>query len=125
MEFTDQHDKVVPAPLPSTIQVSWSQPRAWHGDTVTIRVRTSFVKNGSNIEILVFPDGSVNSLDGPIAKTIQNNQLDHQYKIDWKGKVIPANTNAFKLTAKVVELNLTSALSEPMLVDLSPPLFSA
>lgn len=123
MDFEGDHDNTVPAPLTETVQVSWSKARSWHGDTVTIRVRTARVRSGDNVRLEIHVAGGAAFHTLP-NQPIQNNTLDYDYQLDWKTMVIPPGS-MFEVTAHLVELNLTSARSEPMAVDLIPPLFSA
>lgn len=125
MEFQGPHDTTVPAPLVQTVQVSWSQPRAWHGDTVKLRVQMGFVKTGFTLELKIFIQGNVAVFHGPVLLPITGAEMEYTYQIDWKTKVIPPNTQAFVATARVVQYNLTSAICAPILVDLAEPLFSA
>jgi hypothetical protein len=126
MEFAGPHDNAVPAPVVPTIQVSWSQPRAWHGDTVKLRVQMGFVRPGFTLQLHIYIQGNPAAFDGPIALPITGSEMEHPYTIDWRTKNIPAGTRAFVATASVVELNnLTSANSPALLVDLFNPIFSA
>ena len=126
MDFEDNCDRIVPAPIPSRIIVSWSKPRCWHGDHVFIRVRTERVLDNSTIELRVFEQGGGAAFDATIPnQPITNNKLDYDYTLNWKTKVNPPYFTQVEATARVVELNLTSARSDTMDVDLIPPLFSA
>jgi hypothetical protein len=125
MEFFGPNDTIVPAPLVPTIQASWSQPRAWHGDTVEVRVQMGFVKIGNTLDLKIYIQGNPAPFHGPVLLPITGAEMEYSYKIDWSTKVIPANTQAFIVTARVVQYNLVSANSAPMLVDLADPLFSA
>lgn len=129
MDFEDDHDHTVPAALNESVHVSWSHPRSWHGETVTIRIRTTRVRNGDTLQLKIRAAGidpAFHTLpgggDGPI--NITDNSLDFAYKIDWKGKPVPANSTQFEVIARLNELMIESAPSEPMSVDLVPPIFS-
>ena len=124
MDFEDNHDTVVPAPLPELIQVSWSRSRCWHGETVTIRVRTQRIPDGSMVRLEVAAQGGAAFHVLP-QQALQNDQIDYAYPFDRDSTVIPLNTTDFVVTATAVLLNLTSPPSEPLTVDLRPPLFSA
>ena len=125
MEFNGPHDTTVPAPLVPTVQVSWSQPRAWHGDTVKLRVQMGFVKPGFTLELNIYIQGNPVAFHGPVLLPINAAEMEWSYQISWAAKVIPPNTQAFVATARIVQYNLTSAICAPMLVDLAEPLFSA
>lgn len=129
MDFEDNHDHTVPAPLTEAVQVSWSVARSWHGETVTIRVRTARVPDGDTVQLKIRPVGNpeFDTLPGLGAQPLRiaKNALDHNYVIDWKTKAVPPASVLFEVTAQLVELQITSAPSEPMAVDLIPPLFSA
>ncbi len=125
MDFEDNHDHTVPAPLTEEVLVSWSKPRCWHGDTVTIRVRTGRVIDGSTVELKVWVQGAGAHFHQIPNQPINHNQLDFDYTLNWKTFVIPAGSVDFVVTARIVQINITSAPSEPMKVDLIEPLFSA
>jgi hypothetical protein len=126
MNFEDDEDHLVPAPLTEAVKVYWSKPRCWHGDKVYIRVRTRHVKDGSHIKLEVFPQGVVVVLETIPNQAITGDKLDYEYTLSWKTKVSPPPyPSQVEVRATVVELNLVSALSPVMNVDLIPPLFSA
>ena len=126
MDFEDNVDRVVPAPLTERIVVYWSKARCWHGDNVFIRVRTERVIDGSTIELKVFAQGAAAHFHQIPNQNITNNQLDYEYKLDWKPHLNPPPyPTQVEVTARVVEVNITSARSPVMDVDLIPPLFSA
>jgi hypothetical protein len=126
MDFEDNVDRVVAAPLTERVVVYWSKPRCWHGDNVYIRVRTERVIDGSTIELSVFAQGQPAHFDRPPNQNITNNRLDFDYRLDWKTALpAPPYPTQVEVTARVVQLNLTSARSPVMHVDLIPPLFSA
>ena len=126
MDFEDNADRVVPAPLTERVAVYWSKPRCWHGDNVFICVRTERVIDGSAIELKVFAQGAVAHFHQLPNQNITNNRLDYDYKLDWKAVLPPAPyPTQVEVTARVVQLNITSARSPAMDVDLIPPLFSA
>jgi hypothetical protein len=125
MDFEDNVDRVVPAPLTERVVVYWSKPRCWHGDNVLIRVRTERVIDGSTIELKVFAQGNPAHFHQLPNQNITNNRLDYDYKLDWKTVLNPPYPTQVEVTARVVEVNITSPRSPVMDVDLIPPLFSA
>ena len=125
MDFEDNCDRVVPAALTESVVVSWAKPRCWHGDTVIIRVRSERVADGSNIQLQIFAQGAGAHFHQLPNQQIANNQLDFNYKLDWKTLLAPPYPTQVQVRATVVELALTSPLSEVMDVDLIPPVFSA
>lgn len=126
MNIDDQEDRDIPGQLTAAITVNWAQPRAWHGDIVTIRVRTNRVPDGYNVQLRIFPDGVNNHFDQVPNQPIADNKLDFDYTLDWKTKLPqPAPYPAlFRVEAAVIALNI-NALSDTLAVDLIPPLFSA
>lgn len=122
-EFEDNHNALIPGVVTPTLQVSWARHRAWHGETFTILVRTELVKNGTKVKLEIHvKDGQ--SLDTLDKGTITDNRHTKIYKIDWKNKKLKADVREILVTATIKDLDLT-ADSDPLLVDLVPPLFSA
>jgi hypothetical protein len=122
-EFEDNHNTLIPGVVTPMLQVSWSRHRAWHGETITVLVRTELVKNGTKVKLEIHvKDGK--SLDTLDKGTIADNRLGMIYKIDWKSKKLLADVREILVTATIKDLDLT-AESDPLLVDLVPPLFSA
>lgn len=112
-------------PLAPELRVSWSQPRCWHGDTVTISIRSSYVKDGSIVDLEIFPVGNVNALDAVAGLVLNGNSLDHPYVVDWKALAIPPNSIQFNIVATLRVPAIVSPPSDPMGVDLVDPIFSA
>jgi hypothetical protein len=123
-KFEDNEDTKIVGTIQPSLAVSWARHRAWHGETVGIRVRTTVVPDGSSVDLTIVPDGSETVFDTPAKQTIQSGSADLDYKVDWKEKSIPADTYKFVVKAKISALNLNAA-SEPLTVDLRKPLFSA
>src|SRR6188472_3814051 len=125
MNWQQNHNHTMDCPLTPTLRVSWSKPRSWHGENVTISLRSQYVKDGGQVtlEILATNDRTtpVETL-GPL--TLNNNRLDHVYRIDWKTKPVPAGAVTFEVKAILANPN-TVATSDPMAVDLVVPVFSA
>jgi hypothetical protein len=122
-EFEDVHDTLIPGVVTPKIQVTWSRHRAWHAETVGILVRTEVVKDGTKVKLEIKTKGG-KLLDTLDKGTIAGNANDQNYKIDWKTKQLKPETAEVVVTAAIKELKLT-ADSEPMFVDLVPPMFSA
>lgn len=123
-EFEDNQDTLIQGVVQPKLEVAWSRRRAWHGETVSIQVRSELVKDGTPVKI------EVHSSDGKVAivtfdkEKITGNKLDKDYKIDWHAKKLKADPYKFVAKATVAAFSLT-AESEDLAVDLTPPLFSA
>jgi len=126
MNLEDSEDHNVPGQLAERITVSWSQPRCWHGDTVVIRVRTERVPDGYAVRLQVYDQAAAVQIEQLTNAQIANNAKDVNYTLDWKTKLTqpPPYPAQFIVRATVILLNIT-ADSDPMDVDLIPPLFSA
>ena len=120
----DQHPQ---GQLAERISVSWSQPRCWHGDTVVIRVRTERVPDGHAVQLEVYDQAGAVQIEQLPNQQIANNAKDVNYTLDWKTKLTqpPPYPAQFIVRATVPVLNNLTADSDPMAVDLIPPLFSA
>lgn len=127
MNVENTQDTVNPAQLAERIIVNWSTPRCWHGDSVTIRVRTERVPDGSLVRLRIFAQGAPNHFDQLVNQPITGNKLDVPYTLDWKTKLVqpPPYLTQVQVSATVQVLNNVTALSDPMAVDLIPPLHSA
>jgi hypothetical protein len=125
MHFDSPNDLVVPAQLTASITVSWSKPRCWHGDRVTIRVRTQRVIDGSLLRVQIFVHGAGNHFDQIHPNpTITNNAANIDYTLDWQTKLNPPYPTQVDVKATLFVLGI-DALSDPMDIDLIPPLHSA
>ena len=122
-EFEDVHNTLIPGVVTSKIQVTWSRHRAWHRETVHIRVRTEFVKDGTRIKLEIKVKGG-KSLDSLEKGTITGNANNQDYKIEWKDKKLKPEEAEVVVTASIKDPALT-ADSESLFVDLVPPMFSA
>jgi hypothetical protein len=125
MHWSQLHNNTMDCLLTPTLRVSWSQPRCWHGDTVKILVRSTYVRNGGLITLNIYVVGNPVAVDTIANVVINGNSLDHTYKVDWKNKVVPPNSTNFEVTATLTTPNIVSAASAPMAVDLIVPVFSA
>ena len=113
----------IDAELEREVNVTWSRTRCWHGETVTIRVRTNHVPDGTAVILRIFPDdvaGEIVSVEG---LTINGSSLDHDYTIDWGTTAIPEDASEFVVRA-VIDEN-PSDPSPTLVVDLNIPIFSA
>lgn len=125
MHFEQDHDHTTTIPLTPVLRVSWSRQRAWHGETVSIRVRSANVQPASVIELRIGPVGAP-AFDTVLALALNAGALDHNYVIDWRPpQAVPAGATDFVVVARLPAYNVDSAPSAPMQVDLSPPMFSA
>lgn len=123
-EFENAQDHLIPGVVTPKLQVAWSRRRAWHGETVTLQVRSELINDGTSVKLEVkSQDGSL-TMDTFAAETITGNKLDKAYKIDWAAKKPKETPNTFVIVATVTTPHLT-ATSPVMTVDLSKPLFSA
>jgi len=123
-EFEGEQDTLIQATVHPRLHVEWSQRHAWHGQTVTIQVRSELLNDGTAVKLDVQDkDGKV--LDTFAAETLTGNKLDKPYKIDWSAKNLPEDPHTFVVKATVTAPVALHAQSEPMAVDLVVPLFSA
>jgi hypothetical protein len=122
-EFEDVHNTLIKGVLTPKIQVTWSRHRAWHGETLKILVRTELVKDGTKVKLEIKTKGG-KTLHTLEKGSITGNANNQDYKIDWKSKRLKSEEGEVVVTASVKDPALT-ADSEPMLVDLEPPLFSS
>jgi hypothetical protein len=124
LEDTENHN--IPGQLAERVTVSWSKPRSWHGDSVVIRVRTERVSDGYLVRLQVYDQAAVTLIEQLPNQPIANNKIDLNYTLNWKTRLAqpPPYPNRFLVRATIILLNIT-ADSDPMDVDLIPPLFSA
>jgi hypothetical protein len=125
MHWSQQHNNTMDCLLTPTLRVSWSQPRCWHGENVKILVRSTYVKDGGQITFNIYAVGNPAAVDTIANVVINGNSIDYVYKVNWKNKVVPANSTNFEVTATLTTPNIVSAASNPMAVDLVVPVFSA
>ncbi len=113
----------VDAELEREVNVTWSRTRCWHGETVTIRVRTNNVPDGTAVILRIFPDGVADEIVSVDGLTINSSSLDHDYVIDWGAVAIPDGATEF--VARAVIDGTPSDPSPKLFVDLEIPVFSA
>ncbi len=101
----------------------WSKKRAYHGEDVTLSVRTENVPDGTAVEIIITPTGGGEVVDTIKGLSIKASQVDHKYTIKWKDKPLPKTGHGFVFRAVIGKLK--SSESSVLLVDVEPPVFSA
>jgi hypothetical protein len=124
MSVENDQNNVVPQQLTPVVGVSWSRSRAWHGETVTIQVRTSFAPDGTlvDLEITTSPGGA--AVATVANRVINGGVLDHAYTLDWRA--LPAQTSElYVVTGRLTQYPIASPPSPPLTVDVVPPMFSA
>jgi len=118
------HNKSHPGSLTALIQAHWSQHRCWHGEDVTISVRSSRVSDSAQLDLAIVPEGNEqNPLETISDKKVSSSKLDHKYTVNWKEK--PFGENRKFVIQATVEKKLKAPLSPVLYVDLEPPIFSA
>jgi len=118
-----QDTKIQGQVIPVAI-VEWSRLRAWHGDKVTIAVRTSQVPDGSTVTVKILTKDGNTEVDTVGGLSVSGSKVDHDYAIQWKDKSVSADKNAYVLKASIDDPKVDSALSPPLMVDLEPPVLS-
>jgi hypothetical protein len=124
MSVSRDHNNLGPVQLPPVVRVSWSRSRAWHGETVTIHVRTSFVPDGAlvDLEMTTSPGGAAVAVVAN--QVINGGVLDHAYTLDWRA-LAAQTSELYVVTARLTQFAIASPPSPPLAVDVVPPLFSA
>jgi hypothetical protein len=120
--FTGPNDKTNPGKVPKVGRVFWSKLRAYHGEEVTLSVRTENVADGTAAELQISPKSGGAVLDTVTGLSVKKGKIDHKYKIDWKAKAFPPGLR--ECVFRAVLGQLTSDPSPALYVDLEPPLFS-
>jgi hypothetical protein len=123
-DFEGDQDTLIQAVVHPKLHVEWSQRRAWHGQTLTIQVRSELLNDGTTVKLEVQSENG-KAVDTFAAETINGNKLDKPYKIDWSAKNLPEDPHKFVVKATVTAPVALNAQSEPLAVDLVVPLFSA
>lgn len=123
-KFEGPHNVPNPGKLPKVAQLFWSKKRSWHGEEVTLSVRTENVPDGTAVTLTIFPRGSAAVIDTKAGLSVKTSAVDHKYKIEWKDKPLPKPPGReFIFRAEIGKLK--SGDSPILLVDLEPPMFSA
>jgi hypothetical protein len=122
-KFVGPHNAPNPGKIAKVGLVFWSKKRAFHGEDVTLSVRTENVPDGTAVELTIVPVGGGEVVDTIKGLSIKTSQLDHKYTIAWKGKPLPKNGRGFVFKAVIGKLK--SGESSVLLVDVEPPMFSA
>lgn len=113
----------IDAELEREVNVTWSRTRCWHGETVTIRVRTNHVPDGTAVILRISANGVAGEIVSVDGLVINGSSLDHDYTIDWGAIAIPEGASEFVVRA-VIDDN-PSDPSPTLVVDLNVPVFSA
>jgi hypothetical protein len=122
-KFTGPHNTPNPGKIAKVGLVFWSKKRAYHGEDVTLSVRTENVPDGTAVEITITPTGGGAVVDTVKGLSIKASQVDHKYTIKWKDKPLPKGGHGFVFRAVIGKLK--SGESSVLLVDVEPPWFSA
>ena len=122
-KFVGPHNAPNPGKIAKVGKVFWSKKRAYHGEDVTLSVRTENVPDGAAVELIITPTGGGDVVDTIKGLSIKTSQLDHKYTIKWKDKPLPKTGHGFVFRAVIGKLK--SDESSVLLVDVEPPVFSA
>jgi hypothetical protein len=123
-DYESPQDTKIQGQVTPVAIAEWSRLRAWHGDTVTIAVRTSQVPDGSAVTVKILTKDGNTEVDTVSGLSISGSKVDHDYTIQWKDKTVSADKNAYVLKASIDDPKVDSALSPPLMVDLEPPVLS-
>jgi len=118
-KFSGPHDNTTLGKVPRVAQVFWSQKRRYHGDKVTLSVRTQNVPDGAAVELRILPKGGGAVIDTITGDTLTGSQVNHVYTIDWKTKTIPDGAREFVFQAVIGKV--VSSASPTLFVDLALP----
>src|SRR4051812_48239446 len=98
MPHEQDHDNTMTVQLAPVLRANWSRERAWHGETVQVRVRSANVQPASALELRIRPIGGA-AFDTLQALALQGGALDHNYVVDWRAFVVPAGSTDFEVVA--------------------------
>jgi len=101
----------------------WDRERCWHGEKVGVCIRTEKVDSGAKVDIDIAPEGPGDPVDTLRGKSLTDGKIDQVYTVDWKGKPL-GKTREFVLKA-TIDGKLKEGPSNPLYVELDPPVFSA
>lgn len=122
-DFENLHDNKIEGKVTPAVIVEWSKRRAWHGDTVSIAVRSWQVPDGTAVTVKILAtDNSV--IDTVTGLSLTGGKADKDYPIQWKGKTVSEDKHAFALQAFIDDPKLESKPSPVLLIDLQPPVLS-
>ena len=107
------------------LRVNWAKQRCWHGESVTIQVRASYVLPNALVDLAIFAQGNLVAVDTVAGQALANGELNYVYLLNWKTKVVPPNSSLFEVVATLQDPVVASARSAPLHVDLVVPVFSA
>jgi hypothetical protein len=124
-DYENSQDTTITAVVTPAILVEWSRVRAWHGDVVSIAVRTSLVPDGTAVVVKVLTKTDNSEVDSIEGLSIAGSKVDHDYTIQWKEKGVTAKNQEFVLKAVITtEPKMESTLSPALVVDLATPVWS-
>jgi hypothetical protein len=123
--YEGPQDTLIHAVVTPALRVAWARRRCWHGETVGIDVRTECFKSGQADLKLTIQDSDGTVIDDVNLK-VKDPGLLHNYDVKWKDKepLLSAERYRFTVKAQIAAYGL-EALSEPLEVDVEPPLLSA
>jgi hypothetical protein len=124
MPTEGSHSTQIVERVTPTVLVLPSKARAWHGEDIVIRVRTTAVPDTAKVELKIIAVRGSEEVDSVKNLSLASGVLDHTYTISWKTKTVPAGAREFAAQAVITDPALTSALSPSFFVDLVEPFFS-
>lgn len=123
--YEGPQDTLIHAVVTPALRVAWTRRRCWHGETVGITVRTECFK-GDKVDLKLTIQDSAGTAIDTIDLTVKDPGLVHDYPVKWQPKqdLLSAERYLFTVKAQIAAYGL-EALSEPLAVDVEPPLLSA
>jgi hypothetical protein len=109
------------------LQAAWSRRRAWHGERVTMEVRSELIKDGTTLKLYVLQASNNKPIDRVAPTSLTASRYDHDYPNDgWKALAYGENREfLIEAIAAIDSQKQVSAKSPPLRIDLDPPTFSA
>ena len=101
----------------------WDRERCWHGEKVGVCIRTEKVDSGVKVDIDIAPKTGGDAVDTLQGEALTDGKIDHEYTVNWKGKAL-GKTREFVLKS-IIDGKLKEGPSDPLYVELDPPVFSA
>lgn len=123
-EIEGDHNSTLTVTVKPTLVAQWSRSRCWHGEKVTIAVRSSFVPDGTTVELKILTKDGLAEFVSIKDQKINGSKLDHSYTIDWKDNPPPDGKYEFVVQAITTDPAVTSPNSLPLAVDLVSPVHS-